>query len=210
MTTGMRTGHAVDDGVNADRDAPAMGPESFVSSPASSHQGERLGGPGFRLHRAETFWRRLLGVHALGGLAAHEGLLLKPCSAIHTFFLDQAMDVVFLDAQGAECDRLADLPPRRFQRKAGAYMVVELPAGYCRRHPDYLRQIHQALQSDGSVGVAEYADVGRIKTGVQHGGNGNVQRSHQQLRGSGRQPEDSQQHPQHLHTKEDHPPTDAI
>lgn len=101
---------------------------------------------GLRLRVADTFLTRLLGLHAHGPLAPDEGLLLLPCHAVHTFFQSQSIDVVFLDALGRECRRVSSLRPFRLAVSVGAKMAIELPAGYCRRHPDYLRRIHAALQ----------------------------------------------------------------
>lgn len=99
-----------------------------------------------RMRVATTFMQRLRGVHAAGPLAPDEGLLIQPCKAVHTFFLSQALDVVFLDAAGRECRCIHDLAPFQVAGAAASCMVVELPAGYCRRHPDYLAHISAAMQ----------------------------------------------------------------
>jgi len=99
-----------------------------------------------RLRLADTFMRRLLGVHAGGPLAQDEGLLLTSCRSVHTLFLLQPLDIVFLDGHAMECGQIDSLPPRRVAARRTACMVVELPAGYCRRHPDYLPRIHAALR----------------------------------------------------------------
>ena len=99
-----------------------------------------------RLHVAETFWSRLLGLHAIAQLRGDEALLLRPCKAIHTCFMRNRIDVVFLDAAWCLCRCIHSLPPLRIAWHPRAHMVVELPAGYCRRHPDYLVHIHAALR----------------------------------------------------------------
>src|SRR5436190_17741234 len=77
----------------------------------SADGGERRGGAASRLMRvmtiepaaerclvAETYVARLRGL--LGRrLKAGEGLLLVPCSAVHTFFMRYPIDVVFLDRE---------------------------------------------------------------------------------------------------------------
>jgi len=98
------------------------------------------------LRIADTFKKRLLGVHHVGVLRADEGLLFVPCGAIHTFFLWQRLDVVFLDVHGRERRCARNIGPWRIVRAVGAHMVIELQAGYCERHPDYLKRIHAALQ----------------------------------------------------------------
>lgn len=99
-----------------------------------------------RLRVADTFFLRLLGLHVWGGLAPDEGLVLTPCRAVHTCFLRQPIDVVFLDDSGAECGRVLGMLPYRVAREGRARCVVELPENYCRRHPDYLQRIQAALQ----------------------------------------------------------------
>lgn len=98
-----------------------------------------------RLRLADTFLLRLSGLHALGYPAPDAGLLLIPCKAVHTFFQRQALDIVFLDMQGRECARVEHMRPYRVAWAAKAAMAVELPAGYCRRHPAYLADIQAAL-----------------------------------------------------------------
>lgn len=101
-----------------------------------------------KLRMADSFMLRLLGLHAHGGvLREDEGLLLNPCRMVHTLFLTQAIDLVFLDGRGRVCLCVHALPPRRVAAAARARMVVELPAGYCRRHPDYLYRIRAALRA---------------------------------------------------------------
>lgn len=101
--------------------------------------------PALRLRVADTFLLRLLGIHAGGPLAADEGLLLTPCGGVHTLFLREPVDVVFLDGRARECGCIQRLRPRRAAWRGDARMVVELPAGYCAAHSDYLARIRAAL-----------------------------------------------------------------
>jgi uncharacterized protein len=70
--------------------------------------------------------RGLLG-HA--ALAAGEGLLIRPASAIHTFFMRFAIDVVFIDRDGVVLRVVPALRPWRLAARRGARSVLELPAG---------------------------------------------------------------------------------
>ena len=98
------------------------------------------------LRVADTFYRRLLGVHRWALHADRgRGLLLQPCRAVHTFFLTRPIDVVFLDAQWHEVRHIASLPPGRIVWARTAVMVAELPPGYCAEHPDYLEQLRAAF-----------------------------------------------------------------
>ena len=98
------------------------------------------------LRIADSFWLRLRGLYGVKALAENEGLLILPCRAIHTLFLKQSIDVIFLDAHGNVCRCLPCLAPNRLVWERKATMVVELPAGYCRRYPDFAKRVHAALQ----------------------------------------------------------------
>lgn len=99
-----------------------------------------------RLRVADTFWLRLRGLCGAKPLADNEGLLIVPCRAIHTYFLRQPIDVVFLYTGGQVCSCRQSVAPKRIAWERRAAMVVELAAGYCQRHPDYAEKIHAALQ----------------------------------------------------------------
>ena len=46
---------------------------------------------------ADRFWPRLLGLQFRRELAPGQGLLLRPCSSVHTFCMRFALDLVMLD-----------------------------------------------------------------------------------------------------------------
>jgi uncharacterized membrane protein (UPF0127 family) len=63
-------------------------------------------------------------------LAEGEGLLIVPCSSIHTHFMSFPIDVVYLDADQEVVGIDQDLSPWRFGRfHWDVRCVVELPAG---------------------------------------------------------------------------------
>jgi uncharacterized membrane protein (UPF0127 family) len=70
--------------------------------------------------------RGLLGRDCLG---PGEALLIRPASAIHTFFMRFAIDVVFVDRTGVVLKIVAALRPWRFASSRGARCVLELSAG---------------------------------------------------------------------------------
>jgi hypothetical protein len=73
---------------------------------------------------------RLRGLIARPPLADGEGLLITPCSGIHTFFMGSAIDAVFLDAEGVVVAALGPLAPWRMTRiYPAAACVLELPPG---------------------------------------------------------------------------------
>jgi len=49
---------------------------------------------------ANTSWLRMKGLLGKSGLEHGEGLIIVPCSAIHTFFMKFAIDVAFVDKNG--------------------------------------------------------------------------------------------------------------
>jgi uncharacterized protein len=63
------------------------------------------------------------------------GLIIAPCSAIHTFSMRFAIDVVFVARDGRVKKTYAAVPAGRIAFSAGAFAVIELPAGtLARRH----------------------------------------------------------------------------
>lgn len=85
-----------------------------------------------RCELADTPWRRLRGL--LGReLPADAGLLIRPSSSVHMFFMRYAIDAVFLDRQGRVLRVAAGLRPWRLASRRGARAVLELPAGAAAR-----------------------------------------------------------------------------
>lgn len=79
---------------------------------------------------AHTFWRRCLGLMFRSHLPPDHGLLLRPCNAIHTWFMRFAIDAIYLDATGRVLRIDRALAPWRIARPCpGARAVLELPAG---------------------------------------------------------------------------------
>ena len=70
--------------------------------------------------------RGLLGRDKLDDGAA---LIIAPCSAIHTFSMRFAIDVIFVARDGRVLKTYAAVSPRRIAFSIGAFAVVELPAG---------------------------------------------------------------------------------
>jgi uncharacterized membrane protein (UPF0127 family) len=79
---------------------------------------------------ADRPWLRLRGLIGRPPLAAGAGLLLVPCSGIHTFFMGSAIDVVFLDAAHQVVAALGPVVPWRMTRiYPAAASALELPPG---------------------------------------------------------------------------------
>jgi uncharacterized membrane protein (UPF0127 family) len=72
---------------------------------------------------------RLRGLLGRDGLEQGEGLLLRPASSIHTFFMRFPIDVVFLDRALVVLGIQDTIDPWRAASQRGAKAVLELPAG---------------------------------------------------------------------------------
>ncbi len=72
---------------------------------------------------------RLRGLLGRDGLEQGEGLLLRPASSIHTFFMRFPIDVVFLDRALVVLGIADAIEPWRAASQRGAKAVLELPAG---------------------------------------------------------------------------------
>ena len=72
---------------------------------------------------------RLRGLLGRDGLDSDEGLLLRPASSVHTFFMRFPIDVVFLDKALVVLGIQDTIDPWRTASQRGAKAVLELPAG---------------------------------------------------------------------------------
>jgi uncharacterized membrane protein (UPF0127 family) len=82
---------------------------------------------------ADSAWKRTKGLLGRASLGEQEGILLRPGSSIHMFFMRFPIDAVFLDRDLRVLRVAADLKPWRMASKRGAKAVLELPAGRCAR-----------------------------------------------------------------------------
>lgn len=87
-----------------------------------------LNGANIAVYDAKSYFTRLRGLIGRA-LAEGEGLMLTPCSQIHTFFMGYAIDVVYLDKQGRVLKIEPEVPPGRIQKTVrGSKHVLELRA----------------------------------------------------------------------------------
>lgn len=77
-----------------------------------------------------SFLPRLIGLLGRDGLDDGSGLLITPCSSIHTFFMRFAIDAVFVDKRGRILRIYHQLGAWRTTLPiSSARSVLELPAG---------------------------------------------------------------------------------
>ena len=76
---------------------------------------------------------RMKGLLGRSELRPGEGLLLRPASSIHTFFMRFPIDAVFLDCAFRVLQISDELHPWRAASRRGAHAVLELPAGHSAR-----------------------------------------------------------------------------
>ncbi len=69
------------------------------------------------------------------GLLKHTSLprghamIIAPCSAVHTFFMKFAIDLIFVAKDGRVLKIRRHVPAWRVSARLGAFAVIELPAG---------------------------------------------------------------------------------
>lgn len=79
---------------------------------------------------AKNFFTRTIGLLSRKFLSKEEGLVIKPCSSIHTFFMKFAIDVLFVNKKGQIIALYENVKPWRILpiHFTSSY-VIELPAG---------------------------------------------------------------------------------
>jgi uncharacterized membrane protein (UPF0127 family) len=84
-----------------------------------------------RCRIAKDPWTRMRGLLGRKRLDDGEGILLRPASSVHTWFMLFPIDVVFLDRDLAVLRVVPRLAPWRAAFGRGAASVLELAAGEC-------------------------------------------------------------------------------
>jgi len=83
-----------------------------------------------RLEVADRYWRRLLGLQFRPRPPTGFGLLLIPCSSIHTCFMRFPIDIIVLDRNGRAIEvRHALRPWRVVLLPRQTFALVEVPSG---------------------------------------------------------------------------------
>ena len=82
-----------------------------------------------KLEVAGSAGKRSKGLLGKSGLAAGEGMWIVPCEAVHTFFMQFPIDLVYIDRKHRVKKVRSCVPPWRISACLSAHSVVELPAG---------------------------------------------------------------------------------
>lgn len=79
---------------------------------------------------AVSLWQRMQGLLGRTDFLANEGLILQPCSSIHTFFMHFPIDVLFLNKNMRVIKQIQNMPPFRLSTIVWtSCLAIELPAG---------------------------------------------------------------------------------
>jgi uncharacterized membrane protein (UPF0127 family) len=86
------------------------------------------------LQIADTLWPRMKGLLGTRALAEEQGLWIHQCNSIHTFFMNYAIDCVFVDrTMKVKALKKNVLPHRLLMPIWGADSVIEMKAGQIER-----------------------------------------------------------------------------
>ncbi|WP_348262193.1 DUF192 domain-containing protein [Telmatobacter sp. DSM 110680] len=96
--------------------------------------------------------KRSKGLLGRKNLGPGEGLWIIPCEAVHTFFMQFPIDLVYLDRKYRVKKICAIVPAWRFSACLSAHSVLELPAGTIQ---DSQTQVGDILEIVDSELVAE-------------------------------------------------------
>ncbi|MCD8508814.1 MAG: DUF192 domain-containing protein [Bacillus sp. (in: Bacteria)] len=80
--------------------------------------------------QAYNFFTRLKGLMFTDKLHSGDGLHIKPCPSVHTFFMKYAIDILYLNKENVVVAIDEALAPGKVgKRYKGAHSVVELSVG---------------------------------------------------------------------------------
>jgi uncharacterized protein len=82
-----------------------------------------------KLRLATNPWTRLRGLLGTAQLEWDEGLLIRPCASVHTFFMRYPIDLVFLAKDGEVVGLRESVVPWRITPYFPALCTLELAAG---------------------------------------------------------------------------------
>ncbi|MGA3010170.1 MAG: DUF192 domain-containing protein [Terracidiphilus sp.] len=81
---------------------------------------------------ANTSSKRRKGLLGREGLSIGEGLWIRPCESVHTFWMRFPIDLVYLDSKNQIRKVVSEVRPWRLSGCLRAHSVLELPSGTIR------------------------------------------------------------------------------
>jgi uncharacterized membrane protein (UPF0127 family) len=81
---------------------------------------------------ADSAAKRNKGLLGRKCLAPGEGMWIRPCEAVHTFWMQFPIDLVYLDRKNRIRKLVSAVPPWRLSGCLRAHSVLELPSGTIR------------------------------------------------------------------------------
>ncbi len=81
------------------------------------------------VYKTTNFLERMRGLLGKPKLGVDEGLLIEPCSSVHTFGMRYTIDVLFLDKQLTIVKTVKSLRPWRMAASYASSIVLELADG---------------------------------------------------------------------------------
>jgi uncharacterized membrane protein (UPF0127 family) len=81
---------------------------------------------------ADSAAKRNKGLLGRERLAPGEGLWIRPCEAVHTFWMRFSIDLIYLDRKNRIRKLVSEVPPWRLSACLMAHSVLELPSGTIR------------------------------------------------------------------------------
>lgn len=87
-----------------------------------------------RVECRDTMLGRARGLLGRAGLREGDGIMIRPCSSVHMFFMRFPIDVLYLDRDNRVAKCVTNLRPFRVSVGGrGAHSAVELPVGTIER-----------------------------------------------------------------------------
>ncbi len=87
-----------------------------------------------KIHSTTSAWERMRGLLGSSELNAQQGLLIEPCNMVHTAFMNQPIDLIFLDKFGNITALRENVKPWRMAVNLPAKKVLETRAGMIQQH----------------------------------------------------------------------------
>lgn len=100
-----------------------------------------------RAEIAGSGMKRSKGLLGRKGLAPGEGMWIIPCEAVHTFFMQFPIDLIYLDRKHRVKKTREAVPAWRLSACLSAHSILELPAGTIRKTQTERGDVLEIVQS---------------------------------------------------------------